>query len=329
MGKIIPITTKNTPKRHWRKSSLVIAAIVLGIAIFLVVTLVSFINYLRVDMVRANLGTIDTSFECQLVVVRNESVIYAPDYGQFVSTVEAGQKVKAGGIIGYMSADTDSNINAGSTAVTTELGGLVFYDLDGWEEVLTPDNLLSVDWQEIFAKMSADDSASDTAEEDVAPANLGNGRKVARIVDNLSDIYVCLSVEEDITAYINSDTIGLRFADLSYTLKGYVNEPEALTSNDRYIIVRIGVEEPLLNELRYGQVEVIGQTVSGVEIPKSAITTNEEGQTGVYVKDKKKLAFCEVEVLGEGEETVIVEGINATDMVASNPGPAKVGQKVY
>ena len=71
---------------------------------------------------------------------------------------------------------------------------------------------------------------------------------------------------------------------------------KAVSYTHLYIIVRIGVEEPLLNELRYGQVEVIGQTVSGVEIPKSAVTTNEEGQTGVYVKDKKKLAFCEVEV---------------------------------
>lgn len=331
MGKIIPITTKNTPKRHWHKGHLLIAAIILGVVIFLLVTLISFINYLRLDMVRAELGTIDTFFKCPVVIVRSESVIYAPDYGQFIPTVESGQKVRAGSTIGYMTTDTDQNIDTGSTAVTTDIGGLVFYDLDGWEELLTPDNILSVDWQQVFAQMSTENSDSTDTEVDSAPANLGTGRKVARVVDNLADIYVCLFVEEDITPYLNDGRISLRFEGLpeGYTLTGYVNEAENITSEDRYIIASINVEDDFLNELRYGEADVVGETTSGIEIPKSAVTTNDEGQTGVYIKDINKLAFCEVEVLGESEETVIVEGISATDMVASNPSSAKVGQKVY
>ena len=331
MGKIVPITTKNAPKRRWHKGHLLIAAIILGIVIFLLVTLISFINYLRLDMVRAELGTIDTSFKCPVVIVRSESVIYAPDNGQFVPTVESGQKVRAGSIIGYMTTDTDQNIDTGSTAVTTDIGGLVFYDLDGWEELLTPDNILSVDWQEIFAQMSDENTESADSVEETAPANLGTGRKVARVVDNLAAIYVCLLAEEDITPYLNDGRIRLRFDGLpeGYTLTGYVNEADTITSEDKYIIASINIEDAFLNELRYGEAEVVGETTSGIEIPKSAITTNDEGQTGVYIKDRKELAFCEVEVLGESEETVIVEGISATDMVASNPSSAKVGQKVY
>ena len=327
MAKIIPMTTKRLPKKRLRKGNLIIAAIVLAIFIILLVSLINFINYLRLDMVRAELGTIDTSMPCQVVVARSETVVYASAPGQFVNIISDGEKVKAGGVIGYMSSEGDS---AESIPVSSEVGGLVFYDLDGWEEILTQDKLLSMDWQQVFAQMSGEEQPEND-DATVTPENLGEGRKIARIVDNLADIYLCLEVEDSILPYLNEGRVDLRFAELpeGYTLRGSIDDYESLTANDRYILVRIGIEEPLLNELRYGSAEVVGETISGVMIPKSSLVTDEQGNSGVYIKDRKKLAFCEVEVVGEGEDAVIVEGISATDMVAANPTHAKVGQKVY
>ena len=159
----------------------------------------------------------------------------------------------------------------------------------------------------------------------------GAGTAFTRPLAALADIYLCLEVEDSILPYLNEGRVDLRFAELpeGYTLRGSIDDYESLTANDRYILVRIGIEEPLLNELRYGSAEVVGETISGVMIPKSSLVTDEQGNSGVYIKDRKKLAFCEVEVVGEGEDAVIVEGISATDIVAANPTHAKVGQKVY
>ena len=50
-----------------------------------------------------------------------------------------------------------------------------------------------------------------------------------------------------------------------------MNEAENITSEDRYIIASINVEDDFLNELRYGEADVVGETTSGIEIPKSAV----------------------------------------------------------
>lgn len=319
--------SQTTPKRRrkWRGIDYLVAVVLLVVLIFGAIAAVNYIKYLRLDMVRAENGTATISAAAQVVVIRYETLVYASGSGTFKPTVAAGEKVKAGSIIGYME---NSANNKTVQNISTNIGGLVFYDLDGWEELLHPDNTLATDWAAVFERLLAESEAA--AALDSQLDNLGSGRRVARIVDNLSVPYFCFYVEEDISEYINNNKIRVRFSDMPDTpiITLYLTDSEEQPQGN-YIIAKYSVDEPFFHSYRYGKADIVRETVSGISIPASALFRNQEDIEGVYRQSRKEIAFKEVEVLYNDGEIAIVNGLKATDNVVANPEKARVGQKVY
>ena len=308
-----------------KKSLLLAAAFILFLIIF--VNAVRYITYLGLDMTRAEQMEISTSVPCEVAIIRTETLITAPTVGEFVPAVTEGTKVHNGTVIGNM------NFENSSAAVSATRSGLVFFDTDGWENVLTPDTMNSLDWASTFAALSQDKQAA-TSSETVADDQAA-GRNVARLMENLAAPYICVHVEGDVTEYVQDENkLYLRFEELGDEViktKFQQNEDGEydIRPADHYYVLRMITDNSMFNTFRYGPAELLGESKSGIAVPVTAVTKSKDGKTGVYISNKKKLIFREVEVQYKNEEFAIVDGINVTDDVAADPRHARVGKKIY
>lgn len=323
-----PSKRQQSRKKRRRNIDVIAAVIVVCIIVFIGIALVNYINYFRLNMVQVSKSTVSNTVDCDVVVLRDEQIIYAPALGQFINTYEDGAKVKEGSIIGYMSPVEGQVSGANQTAVYTDRGGLIYYELDGWEDTLNPVNILSLDWPAVFAQFE-DETKTSSSQKDVLD-NTGPGRKIARIIDNLNDYYLCLHVEINIDNYRQNDRIVLEFPGLvGYTVEAHLVQTDQIDSQSQYLFATIDLDEPFFDTFRYGNAKIVGDTISGMKIPLSALTKDEEGNTGVFLSRMKELAFREVSVIYEGEDFALVSGLKITDRVAAKPQYAKVGQKIY
>ena len=92
---------KSTKKRL-RKSNIIIILAIIVVAFFTVNAFFSLFDNAHLDINQAEETTLHISTDCQIVVIRNEAIQYAPEYGDFIASEEQGKKVKEGGIIGNM-----------------------------------------------------------------------------------------------------------------------------------------------------------------------------------------------------------------------------------
>jgi len=194
--------------------------------------------------------------------------------------------------------------------------------------LFTPETMFSVQWPQVFADFESDEK------EPVAsvPENIGAGRAVGRLVDNLSPVYAVISLgEAQLADYLDEDKLDIVFPELSSdtVITGYLTEEEDAPLDQRYVAVRLDTNDPFFYSVRYQKVMLHGEDRSGLSVPASALVVVEDGKTGVYVSKRQVLDFKEITVLYRNEELAIVDGLKSTDKVASDPSGAKEGQKIY
>ena len=72
---------------------------------------------------------------------------------------------------------------------------MVYYDIDGWQDVLDTNELINNDWPAIFSQIKEELSNSNMQEDIIN--NLEKGRNIARIIDIFDDYYICVYVAGD------------------------------------------------------------------------------------------------------------------------------------
>jgi|GEM_PF-2172710 len=310
-------------------------AAILIIAIVLVLLISSawrYIAYVRLDFVTAASGSVTMETPAEMILVRKEHPLYAQGPGVFVATAEEGSRVGAGAAIGYTQSEQSGSLALAQKDVATANSGVVSFQLDGWEQVLTPDNVYSTDWEQTLALMREQAAATAAASETAGEIpNLASGRPVAKIMDNLTPVMAFICCEAAPEQLEPGDRIALAVAvgGQDKTVTATVATLGRLSGGDWICLVNLGENEELLSAARYQQIKVAGDTVSGASIPVTALFVNGEGKTGVYRRNRNRLEFAGVEVLIRTADQAIVNGLNNTDLVVANPGIAKAGQKLY
>ncbi len=317
MGKTQPIKRK---KRN-KVVDIIAAVILIALIIVIFVSLIHHIQYKLLDFATASQETIDTDFTAEIVVMRSEYIVEAPATGKFVAEAEEGERIKEGSSIGYIEKSSDS-LSPKKIAVNVPISGIVFYDLDGWEQILTPDQAENIDWQSALEQLR--EGVDKNVDEEI---NQAKGRNIAKIIDNLLYYLVLLKTDGKETVFAVDDYITFTLPD-GYSLEGCVTIADSRKDGNYYYLSVSSAESNLL-DLRYDEVTVLTDRVSGIGIPSSAIFEDDSGEKGVYCIQKRQLIFKEVTMIAENDKTVIVDGLSATDVVVSNPKRAHAGQRTY
>lgn len=262
-------------------------------------------HLVRVEEARA--GRLETVLAARAAVLREERVLTAPVAGVVQPAVGEGERVRTGATV----------CRVDGHAVAAPAPGVVSLVTDGTEGRLH----------------------YEPGKSPPAPAVLGLqphphrlrpgevvtvGQPLARVVD-ASRLHLCLVLPPgEVAELAQADRLRVRLPGG----REIAVRPEAhYPGDDRtYGTLTTALSEPaeeLVRE-RLLDVEVIKSRASGVLIPKRALVER-DGQTGVFVVRKTLAQWVRVEVKGEKEGTVAVEGIAEGSQVITNPWLVREG----
>ncbi len=184
--------------------------------------------------------------------------------------------------------------NAGNYVCNTI--GIVSYYLDGYEAEFTPETMTLLSRNKI--------EALDLAPQNMARKTVQKGSFIYKIVDN-KKWYVVFWVEpKDIVKYEkgNSVTISLPLGEVDGKIYDLVDN-----QNDFLVILEFNKYYEEFAQVRKANAEVITSNYNGLIIKNESITTN-EGQTGVFVKNKSgEFVFKPVKIISTDGESSLVE----------------------
>ena len=311
------MTNTKTRKLHRRNrwADVLAALILLGALALSAIALRDYVRGKMLNFSYAHEGSIAITLPGEILVLRNEYILEAPVSGKFTPVAEEGERIKEGGLIGY----------CGGVMLTALKGGAVSYELDGWEQKLHIAAIYDMDWRQIFLSLREEAAQSEAEAEE---NNMFAGRPVARVVDNLLDYKVVLLLRDPRELLAEAKKITFSLPE-GKTFNNAYNECWQTVNGDIYYIFTFSSREDVFFSLRYSMAEVIAKEVQGIIIPSAAVTVDETGRSGVFLQKKRKLAFTEVTELSSKDGYSVVDGLDRTAVVVTNPAKATDGQRIY
>ena len=298
-----------------------VVLVLLVVAIVTVAAVSGYNYYVKASFAYASTanGSLNNNIPLQVIVIRSEKAVTAPAPGTLRPVVADGVRVTAGTVIAYI------DLGVSSFSVTAPQAGIVKFESDGFEEILSPATLGSLDWGNMFENMAAGRESVFSGSYSAGYSALV-GLPVGKIIDNLVDCRLMVYMEDgqDFELSGNRITISLGGSTVSGTV-----EQSGTLADGLYFLLNVGSRTDDFLLKRYFEAEIIRAQTSGMIIPASAIVTGADGKEGVFVLQKNVLRYKEITVLGIRDGKAAVSGISAGVEVVTNPRKAKDGMRVY
>lgn len=209
------------------------------------------------------------------------------------------------------------------STVKASSGGYFYSTLDGYENVLSSENISSISYREYL------DLASRPAE-DLSVSE--NGYPVGKIVTDYLWYVACEVNISELHNYETGKNYSIKFPynnDVAITMKLYRILSEA-GSDTAVLIFETGTLPLNFNYLRHQTVQIVREYYTGCRIPISALRVV-NGQAGVYVLRGSKIVFKKVEPLYEYDGYIISADKSADDAsyIAKNDFIVTKGKDLY
>lgn len=320
---------KHNSSRRLRPADIAAALILLALAGAAIQAGVSYLQFLRLDLLTLETSSYQETIPAELLVIRQESVVTAPAAGYFEPSVASGSRVSAGGQIGEMVAEPSGVAQHLRLPVVTGQGGLVFFELDGWETALSVAAISQLDLSQLLL---AWEGASVTAVAE--PASLAAGRPLARVVDNLVEPHFLIYCQQPPQGLIEDGRLTLGYATAvtdapPNELRVTVYEQGLLADGRSFLLASSNASGDILLTERQLEVELLGEISSGLYLPAAALCRSADGTDAVLVASRRRLELVPVTLCERQGQLVRVEGLTLGQRVVLNPESAQEGQRVY
>ena len=211
-------------------------------------------------------------------------------------------------------------INENHVKYYTSHGGIISYDIDGFEEVLLPKEFENYTFDKL--------ELNNELEKNSNKSNISVGEPFCKIIDNFQ-WYIALKIKdikeiEDVE--VNKS--------LRITIKGYdqelIGKIIAINTKGNKAVIVIELNTMLHDyyNLRFLDVEIIKLKKEGYKIPNKAIVEKDSLQ-GVYIKNKSGIVkFNPINIFGQDSNYTYVDinDISLFDEIFINPNSIKEGQ---
>ena len=169
--------------------------------------------------------------------------------------------------------------------------------MDGWEEVLSPDSLMSLTPAQF---------------EQLHPVSAYS--TVGKLIRGEKWYYAAVVSEEDSRAVDVSESYSLLISGVDEPLPVSVYLLSQEQDGKRLLVLTGDRYLSLVTTLRKQSAELLLESYSGLRIPKNALRINESGQMGVYCRIGRFAYFKPVEIIYQSEDYCLVTPgeINAT-----------------
>ena len=204
--------------------------------------------------------------------------------------------------IADLRAMRDRMLASGSSVgydVTTDVSGYFSGFVDGYENIFTSDKALKYGYKELSGLLR-----SEADELSVTDKGYAVGK-----VAHLPTWYICAETDRD-TAYKLSEgesyTIGFPMASGSETefrLERIVAENGG---EGAMLVFSTDIQSAEIGSARKQTVSVTMEKTTGLRVPISAVRTDDDNNTGVYILKNNKVTFRKIDILTEGDGYCIV-----------------------
>lgn len=230
----------------------------------------------------------DTMVEA--LVVRDEIVVRAPSGGVLHQRIDNGSRVSKNTVIGVIDSP------GASYPIRSPVTGVVFWTVDGLEDVLKAGNVL--DSESIPRLSSVTHSHGDQT---------SKGEPVFRVVDNLRPVRLQLNVPRGVLPrklLTEGQRWRLKFGEDQY--RGRVVFIYTDDGQSRVELLLNQYPQDLLRDRRIS-CRVVTREASGFVVPRTALALK-SGRPGVYTLRKDRLVWQPVRVEGQMGPNVHVSG---------------------
>ncbi len=216
-----------------------------------------------------------------------------------------------------------SSMPQSESTVKATSGGYFYSTLDGYENVLSSENISSMSYREYL------ELASRPAE-DLSVSE--SGYPVGKIVTDYLWYVACEIDVSELHNYETGKNYSIKFPynnDIAITMKLYRILSEA-GSDTAVLVFETGTLPANFNYLRHQTVQIVREYYTGCRIPISALRVI-NGQAGVYVLRGSKIVFKKVEPLYEYDGYIISADKSADDSsyIAKNDFIVTKGKDLY
>jgi putative membrane fusion protein len=256
------------------------------------------------------------------VVIREETLIFAPAGGTFEPLMAEGEKAAAGDIIGYIKTQgITEQADSVKIPLKAPKAGLVSYHPDGLEEVLKPDLMDHLDLDKVAALLKEKKRTKSNS------TQVESGKPICKMVDNLVNPFLYLQgPAENFGSLERGQALTVRFSE-EKTAK--ITLRDVKSQQDQIFFMAEVLDAPDLDlKNRFIPVELILDRFEGVAVLKEALVEM-DGEKGVFVSKKGIYKWIKLDVKGYAGQEAVVSGLEAGSEYIVNPHLARQNQRIY
>ena len=196
--------------------------------------------------------------------------------------------------------DITSEINSNFVNYYTNMGGIVSYNIDGYEEIY-----ISRDFENyVYEKIKKGDIPQKSLKE---KSNVEANQPIYKIIDNF-EWYMAIKIDDikEIANYEIRDLIRIEFKENKEELVGRIVAINK--SKDKAVVVlRFNNKLHEFYDIRFPEIYIIKNKIEGFKIPNKAIV-EKDSIKGVYIKDVEGIVkFRPVNIIGEEGNYIYVD----------------------
>lgn len=282
-------------KKHGKRNAFLVIYVIMIIALVVLIYVLPKVSDAFTPTVILEYGKMQVTDDVTCYIVRNEQVITATHTGSSTYYVDEGVKSRKGARV--------ADING--TGYFCPATGVVSYYLDGLESQYTPETMESMELLPMPTEEEIENGVNVVPEpENLKRSTVNAGEPLYKVVSNDIWYAVCRVESASIVKYQTGAKVSIVLP--LNTVQGRVDR--IVDKGDYWMVIlkfnRYYEDMPKLRRL---EARVITSDNSGLIVPNESLT-QEEGVTGVYVKDiSGNYNFTRVKVITTDGEFSLLE----------------------
>lgn len=278
-------------------------------ALSLVPGVVARFNMLRVKTVPAVYGELRDERTLSALVVRRETVVKAPQSGNFVLLATEESRVRSNEPIGLIQGD------GGQAVIVAPRPGVVRFHWDGWD---VPELQMLWQWSSAEWRQRIDSSGRTAMLAAVPGGFVERGEPLMRLVDSHGLLlYVDMPAGAGWRA---QQTVTFTMPDVAAEpLRATVVQTGRTSGSDTAVaLLELERYIPVLDAIRHVDIHIVLSSYAGVVVPMDALVWN-DGTAGVLTRRGSTLEFVPVQIVRQTEDRVVLRGPTGGAQIVVNP----------
>lgn len=308
--------------------------VILIVIIFVVFKLVS--SYRPVEVIPVHYDEVEDKLAGEFLLLRDEETVTSSVRGVFQPVKEEGERVAKNAVVGYLEVVGGTSLEKKSSVpIKAPSAGVLSYCTDGLEQICAPEmwtqlDLSKIDLQALtaYSQTLKSQTNNDKVNEDNGTINIEAGQSLFKIVDNLSPCYFYLMGTGAYPEKVKKEaTVSVRLDKNKEKLyKGTVVDIVREAGTYR-VLIKV-IDDFVGGKNRQVTGELLVSSYKGIVLPEKVLLYK-DNQYGVYVFQKGRARWKEVERIAQFDEKVVVSGLEEGDWLIANPEKVQDGQWVW